>query len=246
MKDIDFLPSRYQEQHALRQAKLWQLGVVTLFGLAVCAAAAGQYAIRQRLKQQLAAAAARRGDAAMKFAQITQLRSDVDAAHDDAELYTYLRRPWPQTQLLAEVARPLPESLALTELTIAEDKAQQEGPRAVQEEATSAPELTAARRDLDLLREQHDSRRTVIVLSGIARDSRDLHGYLAALRRCPLYEEAKLEALESLSDQQSGLRPVSSFLIRVLVVQNYGQPDGPTLEPPFDALARDSMEGDPT
>ena len=247
MKDIDFLPSRYREQRAMRKAKLWQLGVVASFGLAVCAAAGGQTVIRQGFKQQLTVAAARSGDATMKLAQVTQLRMEVDAAGDEAELVTYLRRQWPQTQLLADIVRQLPESLALTELTIAEEKTKVDSPLAVtQGEDTTEPERTAARRDLIQLRQQHDADRTVILLTGIARNSRDLHEYVARLRHGALYEEAKLESLESLSAEESEVGAGSSFLVRVLVLQDYGQPRGPTLDSPVDALAKDSIDGDRT
>ena len=241
MKDIDFLPLRYHEQRALRKAKLWQLAVVVLFGLAVCSAAAGQYAIRRGLKRQMASAAARHGDAEVKLAQVSALRLKVDAASEEAELVTHLRSRWPQTQLLADIVRHLPESLVLTELTIAEQKTRV-SPQVIPLVGDASPsDQTPARRDLDQLRKEHDAQRTVILLNGIARDGRDLHAYVATLRRGALYEQAKLESMESVGAEESERGAAASFLVRVLVLPSYGQ-GGRFLEPPVNGLSQDSKQ----
>ena len=226
MKDIDFLPARYSEQHALRRANLWHLALFGVLTLVVGISAASQFATRRSLQQELAAAASARAESEAKYAQIAQIRSDLAAACDEARLYNYLRSPWPRTQLLSETVRILPESLSLTEVAIAQENT---GPTSAGWEAkTTGQQFTGPRQDFERLRSQNDRRRTVITLSGLTQDSRALHAYVTQLGLCPLFAGAELESLESLSEEEFQ-SSTASFLVRIVVIPGYCRPGGPNL-----------------
>jgi hypothetical protein len=124
----------------------------------------------------------------------------------------------------------LPESLSLTELSIVEENTEANGAGwDIRPETASDDQRTAPRRDLEHLRQRHDRRRTVISFSGLTQDSSVLHVYVAKLALCPLFEGAELESLESLSEDDAQ-SPTSSFLVRVIVAQGYGQQGGPKLD----------------
>ena len=60
-------------------------------------------------------------------------------AGHEASLYTFLKNPWPRTQLLAEVVRPLPDGIRLAKIDRILDEEQakiavQAGPRNVKAE----------------------------------------------------------------------------------------------------------------
>ena len=118
MTNIDFLPARYKEQHATRRKHAWRLVVVCLFGSSVVLAALFQNTLHRTISAQLEASVQQYGDAESRRAKLTTLQADLRLARHEAELYTYLQHPWPRSQILAAIADPLPEGIAVRMISV--------------------------------------------------------------------------------------------------------------------------------
>ena len=140
------------------------------------------------------------------------------------ELYTYLRHPWPRTQLLAAMLGPLPDEITLQQVQILGEPAGVSSPaearpavEAKTQEASPAS-LLPAQRDLAKLRDRMDSARTMMILTGTAAGSSALHRYLGELDAVEIFDKAELDWFESVNGGKS-LR----FQIVLGVQPGYGQ-----------------------
>lgn len=231
MKNIDFLPESYNHRRALRHARHCWLGVGILFGLLISVAASGQWILRRTLESQVRSIEQQYAIAQQRQAEMQQLKQAEKLIEERAALYSYLEYPWPKTQLLAAIAQPLPASVQLISLRILE---QSEAARAVPRpdgdtnhsagEGEKPKEITPQSVLADLRRE-HDPRRTILELSGETDSAKDLHEYVEALAKSPLFTSASLKGLELV--KESSAKKVSKFEIRVMVVPGYGQPGAP-------------------
>src|SRR5436189_6442780 len=106
MKSIDFLPDIYRQREALRRARIWWAMVVVIFSSAIAASSLAQAWLRHGLVQQLDALAAEYASSQTQVQELSTIQSQVVRAGQEAGLYTFLKNPWPRTQLLAEVVRP--------------------------------------------------------------------------------------------------------------------------------------------
>src|SRR5688500_18132767 len=122
MKTIDFLPDIYRQRQALRHARLWWGCVVVIFSIAIAASALAQAVLRHRLHEQLDELAPEYAHAQTQVQELAGLQAQSLRAGHEASLYTFLENPWPRTQLLAEVFRPLPDSIRLTQIHIGEEE----------------------------------------------------------------------------------------------------------------------------
>jgi hypothetical protein len=232
MKDLDFLPQRYREETHLRRAQLWRTAVLALFGVVVGGTALGQYGFQYSLRRELAAIEGAHAEALAKTEQFAQLSHDLEEVRFTADLYAYLRHPWPRTQILAAVAEHLPSELVLSELRIARETASGRSepshlpPPPTQAEGGKAPELPAAVQDVQRLRQECDAGRTIVEVSGLACDIASLHTFVAKLGETPLFSRCELAALESAGDGKSPVQ--TRFRVRLTVRPGYGQPGGPS------------------
>lgn len=230
MKNIDFLPEHYHHERTLRRARLWWVGVAALFGLMIALAASGQWGLRRALDGRLASIEPRYAAAMQRQTEIAALTENRKRAEDLASLYLYLEHPWPTTQVLAAVVEPLTPALQLTSLqatktmsaTPVSPGAEQDtnhaaAPQEHQEKAT--PQTVLAQ-----LRSEHDRQQTIVELNGLAENSKELHDYVDALARSPLFVSASLKGLES--EGEVAAKKVSKFSIRIIVIPGYGQPGG--------------------
>src|SRR5262245_39854096 len=133
MKNIDFLPEIYRQRDALRRARLWWAIVLVIFSGAIGASALAQAYLRHSLNQQLASLMPEFTAAQTQVQELSALQAQIQRASHEASLYTFLENPWPRTQLLAEILRPMPSSIRLTKLNLTEEEqaknAIQVGPR---------------------------------------------------------------------------------------------------------------------
>jgi len=145
------------------------------------------------------------------------------AAHE-ASLYTFLENPWPRTQILAEIVRPLPNTIRLTQIHLAEEEqartAIQAGPRNLKAEEEAAAKATAPEKDLAKLQDESERRQTTIELEGYTADELRLHDYVADLHRSPLVSTASVKSLEAATASQQGR---TRFTLRVIVRPGYCQ-----------------------
>ncbi len=234
MTNIDFLPQRYREKTAIQKTKAWGLVVVALFGSTIAGASVYQHMLRQKVEEQLASVDPLHAAAQARMARLTQLQQKLDRVNASDRFYTYLRHPWPQTQLLAAVVGPLPETITLTELRIVREapdrvtRPRGEQAANTQQQESAAP-LLPADRDLKQLREEQGDRQTVIHISGVTREAADLHKYLAALGASPLIAKTQLHNIESLESAQQA--NASQFKAQAVVRPGYGQKGGPESPP---------------
>jgi Tfp pilus assembly protein PilN len=214
MQEIDFLPERYREKHARRKARLIQVSILVIFALSVTAAAAGQLALRKSIEADLTRVQPYYTQAMSHHAELNDLRNRLLRAEEVAELYSHLQQHWPRTQLLAAVVEAMPESVALTELTIGIQAPPRAETRSVvnKSKAQADAQLSDAGRDLRDLRERIDGQVSVVDITGRSRDAAELHAFVAKLDQHPLIQSAKLESLESGTDGEEG-----TFVVRLTV-----------------------------
>jgi Tfp pilus assembly protein PilN len=229
MKNLDFLPEIYRQQHRQRAARRWWCAVAAVFAASISVAAGSQWWIRRGIERELADVESKFAEALKRNVEFARLQEEIVRAEEVAELYTYLAHPWPRTQLLAALVRPLPDSMRLTELSITFEMLPAEAPpsRAGEKGMPPAakPEPSLAVKDLQTLRQECDQRQTVISLAGVADDVNELHGYVEQLGKSPLFAAAHLKGVESAA--QGSEAGHSRFLVHVVVKPGYGQPRGP-------------------
>src|SRR5688572_664412 len=122
MKNIDFLPDIYRQREALRRARLWWGVVIVIFSGAIGASALAQGLLRHNVRHQLDALASEYASAQAQVQELSSLQSQILRAGHEASLYTFLDNPWPRTQILAEIVRPLPASIRLTKISLTEEE----------------------------------------------------------------------------------------------------------------------------
>jgi hypothetical protein len=240
--EIDFLPARYREECAQRKTHFWRVVSVVLFSIGLLSCAAFQWNNGRKLTLELEAIAPIHDQAHERTVQLTTLKKELASASDRAELLTYLRHPWPRTQLLAAVFEPMPESIKLSELTIGRpvdestevvlpsQAARTSGGVITEPGAEATATLSPATTDLKTLRSEFDPRQTVIQMAGETTDVSALHEYLGKIALHPLIAKAELRSIES-----GGRDSLATlFRARIEVRPGYGQPNGPTppAEPP--------------
>jgi hypothetical protein len=129
MHDIDFLPPAYHQQNAKRQVQPWRIVVVTLFLFLLAAANLAQYSQRSRAAQDLKTVEPCYEETNRLGENLRTAQAQLEAARSDAQWFTYLRHPWPRSQLLRAVVAPLPPEIALQQVLIGEES-RAEGPAA--------------------------------------------------------------------------------------------------------------------
>ena len=94
--------------------------------------------------------------------------------------------------------------------------------------------------DLEQLRTEYDTLKTVLLVQGLTYDTDALYLYLSHLSHATYFSSAELISLENAS-----MRAVdaSQFTIRLTVRPGYGQPNGPEKEAASVAMLQRSEEG---
>ena len=108
MKNIDFLPDRYQERDLKRKATLWQYALLLGFGSVLLAATLGQFVMKRSLQASLAELKQGRIETNLKRERVQLLKQQLGNTEPVAALFTYLQHPWPRTQLIARITDALP------------------------------------------------------------------------------------------------------------------------------------------
>ncbi len=228
MLDIDFLPAQYHRRQARQRSKPWQAIVVVAFVGLMAFAALGQYRERRRLRAELEQIEPRHERAVAQRAKLDSIQDELRAMRAEAALLTYLRHPWPRTQLLQALLAPLPGEVVLAKLEIsgeailARKGSEQRPPRTTAESEPSSDK--PAEHDLAELRQKVDALETVIRLSGTTTDGEALHRYLGELARNPLFQKTELESIES---AVGGAGDPPKFDATIVVQPGYGLPGGP-------------------
>ena len=243
MNDLDFLPLEYRQRHDRRRRQKWRNIAIGLVGLLAAATACHQQLARRQLLERLAEVTPQYERVIEQTQQLGRLQSELAAARVDAELFTYLRHPWPRTQILAALLTELPEEIGFTKLDIRR-QAQPVRPggehdplSALSPQAGSPAVERPAAIDQTRLRQQYDRARTVVAIEGLASDSSALHQYLSRMNRSEFCPQAELESLEA---DRLGEEPMLRFQATLVVCPGYGMPHGPApaLREPVAALGQ--------
>jgi len=230
MHDVDFLPAHYRQRRENRQRKPWQIAVIVACGLLMAAAAYGQYHTRRRIEEDLAAVGPYYEMAARETKWLDDLRQQLQRERSRAELLTYLRHPWPRTQILAAILQPLPEEITLERVRIRRDlpPGKTAPPRPALERPASEDQpkdlLPSARYDLKTLREEDVGLETIVTLTGSSSTSEAPYAYFNELEGCDLFvqvDPGKVEPEQGDRWQRHG------FDLTLIVRPGYGRPGSP-------------------
>lgn len=240
MHDVDFLPAEYRQTRERRRMHPWRAFVVTAFVALVATASLAQLHHRRQIEAELATLEPQRAMIDRQNAELAEMQAELAVQRARAELITYLRHPWPRTQLLEGLLAPLPEMVTFERLEIYGEETASSSPeprspvgRGKAAEAEHA-KLSPARRDLEQLRGEYDARRTLVAVTGVTGDSAALHRYLGNLGKKYLFSKVELRSIEALPGAaEERLR----FQAVLTVRPGYGQPGGPNAPPADDRVA---------
>ena len=248
MQDIDFLPDQYHRKHMRRRSQPWHIIVMAAFAALLVAAILAQRHQTHKAGQELAAILPQYDLAMSQSRQLGEISSQLQTATTTAELFTYLRHPWPHTRLLDRLLAPLPDEITFEKIQIVRELPQSFAPtrrRSFSDTEAEEGELAAlspAARDLRQLRDRFDNMKTFVRISGTTAQSSAVHRYLSALGDAPLFSEAELDRMESLDGRELDSRgDTLQFDAAIVVRSGYGQPGGPA-GPKADAVAQNPVE----
>jgi len=232
---IDFLPAHYHRKHASKQSQPWRWVVVAAFVPLLAGASLAQWYQQKQLEEQLALLTPQYDEAVEQNKQLAEVTHTLGEARSVAELITYLRHPWPRTQLLKTLVALLPEEVTWSELVIARETPQRNQAPARRGrfraeklgQDADLEKLSPAERDLVRFRQQYDELRTVIHMVGTTTDNAALHRYIGQLGRESLFDKAELEMLEAV---EGGGENEVRFEATIIVRPGYGQPRGPAAQ----------------
>lgn len=233
MNDIDFLPVAYRQMDAKRQVNPWRTVVVGAVVAMLAIGAMSQYCQRRRTEDELAAVGSFHSKAVADRERLADFQARLQSAQGEADLLTYLRHPWPRSQLLSAVAAPVPKEVTLYQIQIATESQtdaplidqRPRGDRKAEEEKLR--KLSPAQRDAKRLREECDKAQTLVRLGGATTDTAALYRYLGVLGKSSLLAKVQLRSIESIEGPQgTQLR----FQASALVQPGYDQPGGPYMK----------------
>ncbi|MCE9547652.1 MAG: hypothetical protein K8T25_19455 [Planctomycetia bacterium] len=244
-QEVDFLPAHFREDTEKRKGQNGRFVVVLLFALLMPVASFFQHRVRHGFERQIALIEPECALAANDAAKLKALEAKLQRVESTAQLVTYLRHPWPRSQMLSALLPAMPKSIVLGSVHIiqvthgATHAAQPVNNNNLHQEGTAeiAPKLTQVERDLQMLRAQNDPMRVEMLLAGTAADPTQLHEYLSELARNPLFVRSELESLEQVptaalsaadAPKADTAKPVR-FRVRLVVRTGYGQPNGPAV-----------------
>lgn len=224
--NIDFLPAEYRQRTEQRTNAWWRGMVVFAFLGVFVLAGIAQHGLRRRLERDLQSVRVEFEQVVAAQAETEQLAARLDDCRARAELLTYLRHPWPRTQLIATALGELPHTVALHSVRLTRD-APVHFPQMQSEQVASLAALRPVRRDLQRLRAEADAAPTTLTLEGTTEDILSLHVYLGRLAQSPLFAKAELQSIENPDGESGG---ASLFNVLLVVRPGWGQHGGPTRE----------------
>jgi hypothetical protein len=229
--EIDFLPASYREAGMKRKNTGLRVAAVGMFVALIGAAVVFQQHLRIQAKEQLAEITPLYDAAKAETQELALLQVRLHEASKRAELCTYLRHPWPRTQLLAAVTEAMPDDVELSSLEILREplpNVEGEAAHPVEKPGEgAAPKINPAQHDLQALRDEWDKSRVVVVIGGTTDNTPALHAYLDQLGRTTLFQKVEVGNMERMTGPTATTGEMQ-FHARLIVRPGYGQPKGPT------------------
>jgi Tfp pilus assembly protein PilN len=230
--EIDFLPEEYRQSHRQGKWQSWRRIVTAGLALLTALGIGYQYHRQRRLAADLAVITGQYDAAMQQTTELTGLQTQLAAASAEADLYTYLRHPWPRTRILDALLAPLPEEITIEQLLVQGDSpsgaaARHSAPPRDKNAEEELKKLPASAQDLKRLQAMCDFQPTVVTLSGVTTETVAVHHYLGRLAKSPLFVKAELAGIEADSkDREPRLRFSATLTVR----PGYGQPGGPAAQ----------------
>jgi hypothetical protein len=226
--DIDFLPAAYRQRSMQRRAYAWRVAAAVVIACFFAATSLWQRNHHESVRARLDAVEDQYTGAAAKNALLAEVTARFHAQRATAELVTFLRHPWPRTQILAAVLEPLPESIVLSDWHVGHETVQRtDSPSIALPEAKNVPPDKPSRQAADLKRLLFESggQEHFVFLSGRAGDAATLHEYLARLDTNPLFARIDLRSLEHLKPDGSDVVAPGQvqFSVRAILAPGHGQ-----------------------
>jgi Tfp pilus assembly protein PilN len=235
IKQIDFLPDKFRNAVRRRRASYWRFVVVLLFVGVFATAAWGMHSVRRNVRRDYEQTALRHTAAQAQETMLKNREARLAELRAYADLVTFLRHPWPRSQLLERLFAPLPETVIIDKLHLVNELKPVVAGSATPVEATgeNAPAKTATT-DLVDLRKAVETNDLIIHLEGTTVDQPGLHAYLHRLADDKLFRRAQVESIEAAREDgaEAGVakKGASRFTARIVVCPGWGLTDGPTEE----------------
>jgi len=237
MNSVDFLPNDYRRRAADRRLHALLLAVLAVYAALVIAITAYQLLTQRSVKQKFEQLGLPTVQAELANKRVAELEVQLAEINVHADLHTYLRHPWPRTQILAALVDHLPSEVSLTEVTMRRERRERQEERAIlrrpkpsRKEDKKDPKKPDAQESLKRLRKETDATRTLIWIRGMTTDNSALHKCIRDLGDSWLFTRADLESLDSTENENTP--GAASFEICLELLPGYGQPDGPDEAPP--------------
>jgi Tfp pilus assembly protein PilN len=201
IEKIDFLPIRFREQSEVRTVNVWRLLAVACFAAMVLAGAWMQQRSLKNLETELVQVTANHGVAVARTERMAIAKAQRALTQGRAELVTYLKHPWPRSQVLATIVDGLPASVVLAELRfvrrLSNGQRERIAAASMTKESTTASAAGGdpAIEDLDILRDTVGETE-LVEINGSTSDITALYDYLARLNGHRLVANAKIESIE--------------------------------------------------
>lgn len=231
MNQIDFLPRRYHDRKVQRRVHTLRGLVVGCYLLLLVMAAAHRRGRQHALEAELEAARICHQAVAARQEQRQQLQTQVRRLDAQAELFAYLRQRWSCTRLLSHVLAAVPQGVVLRELQIQHEMPAGRAARPLLTPEQAAPadqaeEQPPPAEDLRRLRQQWDTRRCQVLLSGMTEDLTRLHEFLGHLGSIPIVRSAELLSIESVRNSD-----LSQFQARAMLLWPIAAPGSQPPDP---------------
>ena len=227
-QQIDFLPQHYREDDERRRTQAWRILIICIFAFVLPTASLYQYRLRLLIDRQLAQLDETHQDAQRDAQRLSSLSNQLTEKATVAQLATFLRHPWPPTQIVAAIVERLPESIAIEEMIIRRISPPVQQTTNEGDADRAKPTPMPAVEDLKTL-EQQAKGEIVVELTGQTVDNRQLHHYLSELARNPLFVRADLGSMESVPARQ-GRNSAARFEAQLSVRPGYSLPGGPPVK----------------
>lgn len=215
MQSIDFLPEKYKQRRIRKRVGVLRVGIFSIVFLCVCGTALFQLVRLGSLKLEIARLEADYTRVTGFQKKILELESKNQTQVNQAQLLTFLRHPWPTSQIMNLVAESKTESLYLSEMRIYRQSEPNQKNFLREEQDSDKEILPAAMQDLKELQQQIRDQETVIRLSGICNETTELYDYLSKLNHSSLVRRAIVDSVEPITgalDTQSSRFEILVYL----------------------------------
>lgn len=234
MNEIDFLPQGYRREHSRRRRQVWQFVAIALVTGIIATATLLQWQMAARFQARVDDLMPQYQESEKRNKQLAELTIKLGNTQDQAELFTYLRHPWPKTQILATLLKQLPKDVTLQKIKIfrklpigtRQQNALSQSQRESEEQRLAS--LSPAARDLEQIRSLVDPMQIELTIIGTTTQPAALHEYVIQLGHESFFSKAELESIESVKSKNDiHMR----FELHLRVQPGYGQPGGPIRSP---------------